>query len=85
MSLEQLAKEFFTSYGPLGLGWIVAAILFMKFEKRTDQFISIIQVNAEAANKVAGNLKELQNVIQAVAGRPVNIPGIFPGAQGGNG
>lgn len=72
MSWEQLAKEFFTSYGPLGLGWIIAAILFMKFEKRTDQFINIIQTNSDAANKMASSLKELRNVFQLIANRNGN-------------
>lgn len=58
-----------TIYGPLGLGWVVAALLWRRYEKRIDADAENIQRETEAKLKLAEALKQLEGTVNAIAAK----------------
>ncbi len=56
--MEQIIKELFTLYGPLALGWVVAGIIWLKYQQIVKNFHDAVCDNARVTERLAMLIEE---------------------------
>ena len=56
--MEDILKEIFTLYGPLGLGWVVAGIIWIKYQKIVTEYHDAIVDATKVTERLAMLIEE---------------------------
>ncbi len=56
--MDAILKDIFTIYGPLGLGWIAAALIWIKHQKVITDYHDAIVDNARVTERLAMLIEE---------------------------
>ncbi len=56
--VDEILKQLFTVYGPLGLGWAVAGVIWFKYQKIVQDYHDAVVDNARVTERLAMLIEE---------------------------
>lgn len=65
MTVAEMIEKFLTIYGPLGLGWVVAALQWRENLQMNAKFISMLEANMASKYAVRDVLNAILRLLQA--------------------
>ncbi len=56
--MDEIVKQIFTVYGPVGLGWVVAGVIWIKYQKIVQDYHDAVVDNARVTERLAMLIEE---------------------------
>jgi hypothetical protein len=55
---EEASWQLVTTYGPLGLGWVFAALIAVKYVALVDKFVALLERNTQVMSELKTTISE---------------------------